>query len=239
MVKFTGVRDTIYYYKEALLHQLFPSLCFGCEENDVAVDEMICIKCQLSLPYTSFETMRDNTVEKLFWGRVSLSFATSTFYYAEKTAIQNIIHHIKYRDEKDLGILMGRKMGEGLQDLFNEYDINLVVPMPLHPSKEKKRGYNQATLLCEGIHQVTGMLYDDEILERNFPTSTQTKKSRTERWNNVATVFSVNNPSLIQNKNIVLVDDVITTGASMEACARVLLDNGAKSIAIVSLAYTV
>lgn len=238
-MKLEGIRDTLCYYKEALLHQLFPSLCFGCEENDVAADEMICLKCQLSLPFTSFEKIRENTVEKLFWGRVPLSFATSTFYYAEKTAIQNIIHHIKYRNEKELGILVGRKMGEGLQELFNVYDIHLAVPMPLHPTKEKKRGYNQATLLCEGIRQSAGLPFNDDIMDRIVATSTQTKKSRTERWSNVAEVFAVVKPRLIENKNIVLVDDVITTGASTEACARVLLNHGAKSVAIVSLAYTV
>jgi ComF family protein len=227
------------FYKEALLHMLFPSLCFGCAVNNVDDDEMVCINCKLSFPFTSFEKIRNNTVEKLFWGRVPLLFSCSTFYYAAETSIQQIIHHIKYRDEKELGIFMGKLMGERLQTLLLQNNADLCLPMPLHPSKEKKRGYNQASLLCEGMHHATGIHYNEEVLERKIATATQTQKNRMERWRNVKDVFAINNNNIIQNKNIVLVDDVITTGASMEACARILLDNGAKTVAITSLAYTV
>jgi len=233
------IKREFHFYKEALLHMLFPSLCFGCDENSVDEEEMICINCRLSLPFTSFEKIRNNAVEKLFWGRVPVLFASSTFYYAEKTSIQQIIHHIKYRDEKELGIFMGNMMGERLQSLLLEYNTDICIPMPLHPSKEKKRGYNQASLLCKGIRETTNIAFNEFLLERRIATATQTKKSRIARWENVSTVFEVNEPSLIKNKNIVLVDDVVTTGASMEACARILLDNGAKTVAIVSLAYTV
>jgi ComF family protein len=110
--------------------------------------------------------------------------------------------------------------------------------MPLHPKKQKKRGYNQATLLCQGIQQICHLPYAEQILIRNTNTSTQTKKTRTERWENVHEVFSITSPSSIRNKNIVLVDDVITTGASTEACAATLLLNEAKSVSICSLAFT-
>ena len=233
------IKRKFHFYKEALLHMLFPSLCFGCEENSVDEEEMICINCKLSLPYTSFEKIRNNTVEKLFWGRVPVLFSSSTFYYGEKTSIQQIIHHIKYRDQKDLGIFMGKMMGDRLRILLQENNTDICVPMPLHPSKEKKRGYNQASLLCEGMQQTTGIPYNDLVLERRIATDTQTQKNRTARWNNVKDVFAINHPKRIQNKNIVLVDDVITTGASMEACAHILLENGAKTVAITSLAYTV
>lgn len=114
----------------------FPSLCFGCEENTVDAEEMICMHCRFSLPFTSFEKIRNNIVEKLFWGRVPLRFAASTFYFTERSSIQNIIHHIKYRDEKDLGIFMGEMMGEKLTDLFAEHQIDCCIPMPLHPKKK-------------------------------------------------------------------------------------------------------
>jgi ComF family protein len=227
------------FFKEALLHMLFPSLCFGCEENSVDKEEMICIHCKLTLPFTSFEIIRNNPVEKLFWGRVPVLFSTSTFYYSEKTSIQNIIHHIKYRDQKELGIFMGNMMGDRLRILLQENNTDICMPMPLHPTREKKRGYNQASLLCEGMQQTTGIPYNDLVLERRIATDTQTQKNRTARWNNVKDVFAINLPKRIQNKNIVLVDDVITTGASMEACAHILLENGAKTVAITSLAYTV
>lgn len=233
------INRKFHFYKEALLHMLFPSLCYGCEENSVNIDEMICINCRLHLPFTSFENIQNNNVEKLFWGRVPLQFASSTFYYVEKTAIQNIIHQIKYHHAEDLGIEMGKMMGRQLKEVFERSSIDCCIPMPLHPSKEKKRGYNQASLLCKGIRETTPIDFNEDLLERKIATGTQTKKTRIARWENVSSVFEVNNPSMIQNKNIVLVDDVITTGASMEACARILLDNGAKTVAIVSLAYTV
>ena len=233
------IKREFHFYKEALLHMLFPSLCFGCEENSVNIDEMICINCRLHLPFTSFENIHNNTVEKLFWGRVPLQFASSTFYYVEKTAIQKIIHQIKYHHAHDLGIEMGKIMGQRLKDVFERSSIDCCIPMPLHPSKEKKRGYNQASLLCKGIRETTDIEFKEYLLERKIATGTQTKKSRIARWDNVSSVFEVNDSSMIQNKNIVLVDDVITTGASMEACARILLDNGANTVAIVSLAYTI
>jgi ComF family protein len=230
--------NELYNYKEALLHMLFPSLCFGCEENNVSVEEMICMQCRFSLPFTSFEKIRNNTVEKLFWGRVPLRFASSTFYFTERSSIQNIIHHIKYRDEKELGIFMGEMMGEKLANLFAEQQIDCCIPMPLHPKKEKKRGYNQASLLCEGIQNITGIPYMEYAIERNVHTSTQTRKTRMERWENVSSVFEVNDPSVIKKKNIAIIDDVITTGASTEACAQELMQQGAQSVSVASLAYT-
>ena len=224
--------------KEALFHMLFPSLCFGCEENTVDEDEMICLSCRLTLPFTSIENIRNNSIEKLFWGRVPLQFASSTFYFTEKSAIQNIIHHIKYRDEKTLGIRMGEIMGERLKDIFNTKQIHCCIPMPLHPKKEKKRGYNQASLLCKGIQNMTGIPYLEYAVERNHHTSSQTQKTRIERWENVSSVFEVNDTSLIKKKNIVIVDDVITTGASTESCAQILLQQGAETVSVVSLAYT-
>jgi ComF family protein len=234
-----GIGKSLQYYKEALLHMLFPSLCFGCEENTVDAEEMICMQCRFSLPFTSFEKIRNNVVEKLFWGRVPLRFAASTFYFTERSSIQNIIHHIKYRDEKELSIFMGEMMGEKLIDLFAEHQIDCCIPMPLHPKKEKQRGYNQASLLCAGIQNKTGMPFKEFLLERKVHTATQTKKSRIERWDNVSSVFEINDPSFFKKKNIVLVDDVITTGASTEACAQVLLKHDANSVSVVSLAYTI
>jgi len=122
--------------------------------------------------------------------------------------------------------------------LFNNFETDLCIPMPLHPKKEYKRGYNQASLLCEGIYRQTGTPYNERALVRNENTRTQTKKSRTERWENVATVFDVNEPSIIKDKNVVVIDDVITTGASTEACVNTLMQHGAKTAGIYSLAFT-
>ena len=222
----------------AFSHLLYPSLCFGCGDNEIGEHEFICIHCLSSLPYTQFEKTRNNPIEKLFWGRTNIKFASSTFYYVEQTPLQQLIHQVKYKEQQKLGIYLGTAMGNLLNPVFSEHEVDLLIPMPLHPKKLKKRGNNQASLLCDGISKTTGRNYDEEVLVRTENTGTQTKKSRIERWENVNAVFSVNDSNKIRDKHILLVDDVITTGASTEACAQTLLNAGSKSVAVCSLAFT-
>jgi ComF family protein len=223
---------------EALVHVFYPSLCYGCNNELIQGDQYICLQCQIEMGRTYFESIRDNSVEKLFWGRADIQCAASTFYYVDKTPLQQIVHHIKYRQEKELGIHMGEIMGIHGSGLFTECKTDLCIPMPLHPKKEYKRGYNQATLLCEGMYKQTGIPYNEKVLVRNENTRTQTKKSRIERWENVAAVFDVCEPLIIKDKHILLVDDVVTTGASTEACVNRLMQHGAKTVGIYSLAFT-
>ncbi len=219
-------------------HLFYPSICFGCGKKEIEEWEFICLDCSISLPYTGFEQIRDNPVEKLFWGRCKILYASSTFYYIEKTSLQKLIHQVKYKEQEKLGVYLGQKMGRRLQFTFERNEADLLIPMPLHPKKLKSRGYNQASLLCEGITNKTGCAFDETVLIRTENTSTQTKKTRMDRWKNVNEVFAITKQENILDKNIVLVDDVITTGASTEACAQTLLQHGAKSVAICSLAFT-
>jgi len=219
-------------------HLFYPSICFACGKKEIEDREFICLDCSISLPYTGFEQIRDNPVEKLFWGRCRIQFASSSFYYVEKTSLQQLIHQVKYKEQEKLGIYLGQKMGSRLQFTFERNEVDLLIPMPLHPKKLKSRGYNQASLLCEGITNKTGCAFDETALIRTENTSTQTKKTRMDRWKNVNEVFAITKQENILDKNIVLVDDVITTGASTEACAQTLLQHGAKSVAICSLAFT-
>jgi ComF family protein len=194
--------------------------------------------CLQKLPYTSFESMKENPTEKLFWGRISTSFACSIFYFEKENILQNIIHQIKYKNEKKLGIFMGKLMGLKINDLIKAHNIDFMIPMPIHPKKEKKRGYNQAALLCVGINSINKLDYIENAIVKIQHTETQTKKSRIERWRNVEQVFNVPNPQMILGKNILIIDDVITTGASTEACGQILLEHGANSISICGLAHT-
>jgi len=191
-----------------------------------------------TLPYTGFENTRNNPVEQLFWGRTPIRFASSCFFYVEKTPIQQLIHEMKYKEQKHLGKWLGQIMGRQLEAVFESNKVDLMLPMPLHPKKQKQRGYNQATLLCEGINSITNCDFTEQVLIRNTHTKTQTKKTRIERWDNVSEVFSITKTAAIINKHIVLVDDVITTGASTEACAATLLKKGASAVSICSLAFT-
>lgn len=222
----------------AVTHLFYPSLCAGCRKKETAPGELMCISCYNILPYTGFESIRDNPVEQLFWGRTPISFASSTFFYVERTPVQRLIHEVKYKENEKLGVKLGEEMGRLLTPAFKEFKIDIMLPMPLHPKKLKKRGFNQATLLCIGISNTTNCSYNDALLIRNTNTSTQTKKSRIERWENVQDVFTVLHPERLIGKHIVLVDDVITTGASTEACASVLLNNNCASVSVCSLAYT-
>jgi ComF family protein len=194
--------------------------------------------CLQKLPYTSFESMKENPTEKLFWGRISTSFACSIFYFEKDNILQNIIHQIKYKNEKKLGIFMGKLMGLKINDLIKAHNIDFMIPMPIHPKKEKKRGYNQAALLCVGINSIIKLDYIENAIVKIQHTETQTKKSRIERWRNVEQVFNVPNPQMILGKNILIIDDVITTGASTEACGQILLEHGANSISICGLSHT-
>jgi len=199
---------------------------------------MICMDCLQKLPYTSFESIKENPTEKLFWGRISTSFACSIFYFEKDNILQNIIHQIKYKNEKKLGIFMGKLMGLKINDLIKAHNIDFMIPMPINPKKEKKRGYNQAALLCVGINSIIKLDYIENAIVKIQHTETQTKKSRIERWRNVEQVFNVPNPQMILGKNILIIDDVITTGASTEACGQILLEHGANSISICGLAHT-
>ena len=225
--------------KDALLHLFFPHLCAGCSSDMIDDQELICFQCMLSLPYTQFESIENNPVEKLFWGRTKIEHAFSIFYYIPDSPLQQIIHHIKYKNNPALGVYMGKIMGLKLKSFFAMNAVDLMLPMPLHPKKEYTRGYNQASVLCEGIQETTDISYLNHTLIRNFNTSTQTKKSRIERWENVAEVFEITDPAAFEHKHILLIDDVITTGASTEACANLLIKNKAASVSICSLAYTI
>jgi ComF family protein len=226
------------FYVDAFVTLFYPRTCYACYANQIDKNEMICIECLQKLPYTNFESIKENATEKLFWGRITTSFACSIFYFEKENMLQNIIHQIKYKNEKKLGIFMGKLMGLKINELIKEHNIDFMLPMPIHPKKEKKRGYNQATLLCIGINEITTLEYIENAIVKIQHTETQTKKSRIERWRNVEQVFNVPNPHLIKGKNILIIDDVITTGASTEACGQMLLEHGANAISICGLAHT-
>lgn len=233
-----NIIKSVSYCSQAVSNLIFPRLCFGCDQLSVEENEFFCVGCMTDLPFTEFEKIRDNPVEKLFWGRVKASFATSTFFYQEETPIQKAIHRIKYDNQRELGLFFGELMGYRLASLTTSHKIDYLIPMPLHPKKEKSRGYNQASLLCRGISKATGIPCHENFLKRSTHTATQTKKSRIERWENVSDVFGVNKDPAMLGKNILLVDDVITTGASTEACIQTLLDAGTGKVSVSSLAFT-
>jgi ComF family protein len=208
--------------KESVLHLLFPHVCTGCG-NDIMSDESdLCMHCIEALPETNFESISNNPVEKLFWGRLPFTGATAQFYFTKESLMQHLMHQFKYKRNKELGLQLGRIMGEQLIK-SGRFKTDALIPLPLFPAKEKRRGYNQAAVLCEGMAESMQIPVLDKVIIRPQHTETQTKKGRIERWKNMEGKFILSDTMSIRNKHLLLVDDVVTTGATLEACGNELL----------------
>ncbi|MCU7551630.1 ComF family protein [Chitinophagaceae bacterium LB-8] len=223
---------------EALLHLIFPHLCAGCRSDLLNRDHQLCLECISSLPETSFHLHADNPVERIFWGRIPVTVATAQYYFTKESMMQHLVHQLKYKGNKELGFYLGTLMAQCLAETNRFAGIDALVPMPLHPSRERKRGYNQATVLCEGIASILQVPVLQQIIIRNHHTETQTHKSRIERWQNMEGSFTLTNEASIEGKHILLVDDVITTGATVEACAAELLKAKNLRLSIAALCIT-
>lgn len=215
----------------------FPHFCLGCGSDNLSAADQLCLQCTCLLPHTEFANMALNPVEQAFEGRVPFRFAFSEFYFSKGQLIQTLIHQLKYNGNKNIGLYLGTLMGASLLLSPRISLPDLLIPLPLHAAKEFKRGYNQAALLCQGISEKTGIPTNCNAVIRSRQTATQTKKHRTERWTNVDGSFSTPGSSVLQGKHILLVDDVITTGATLEACAQTILTSPGTSISFAAIAF--
>jgi ComF family protein len=191
-----------------------------------------------ALPETNFEWHANNPVEKIFWGRLPVISATAQFYFTKESLMQHLMHQFKYKGQKDLGLQLGRMMGEQLLRSGRFATVDALVPLPLFPAKEKRRGYNQAAVLCDGMSASMKIPVLHNAISRPEHTETQTKKGRIERWKNMEGKFMLTNPEAIRNKHVLLVDDVVTTGATLEAGGMELLqaENVKLSLAVLCVA---
>ena len=221
--------------KESVLHIVFPHICDGCGSDLLNIESRLCIRCLASLPETNFEQHNANPVEKLFWGRVPITNAAAGFYFTKESLMQHLMHQFKYKGNKELGLQLGRLMGNAIKSSNRFNFINALIPLPLFPTKEKKRGYNQATILCDGIAEILDVPVLTNIITRPQHTETQTKKGRIERWKNIEGKFQLVSPQAIQQKHLLLIDDVVTTGATLESCANELLSAGNVNLSIATL----
>ncbi len=220
-----------------LLGLFYPSLCITCGGRLMTREKFLCVNCWSDIPVTNFHTSMENKVAQLFWGRTQIENATAFFSYKKGSKYQQLIHFIKYRGLKELGYETGRRFGAVLANSENYKKADVIIPVPLHPAKQKKRGYNQSEWIARGISDTLGKLYSNVHLRRIIHTSTQTKKNRFERWKNVESIFEVIKPEDLTGKHILLVDDIVTTGSTLEACAHELLKISGVKVSIATLGF--
>jgi ComF family protein len=217
---------------------VFPHICASCGKSLYKNEHSICTFCAYHLPKTLYHKDNANPVAKIFWGRINIFSAAAYYKFGKGSKVQHLIHQLKYKGMKEIGVSIGRLYGFDLKkaELFNTIDV--IVPVPLHPKKKKKRGYNQSEAFADGLAQSLKVRTDFKTLYRGVDSQTQTRKSRFVRWQNVETIFQLREASHLQGKHILLVDDVITTGATLEACAQKLLSIPGTKVSIAAIAFT-
>lgn len=219
-----------------LLNILYPNLCVVCGESLLKHEELLCLSCLHSIPKTNFHLQPENNIEKRFWGKVSVERATAFFYFQKGSPFQKILHNLKYNDNKELGRLMGKYAGVDLSESLDFNAVDLIIPVPLHPAKMKQRGYNQSEWIGMGVAELLGKPQNLTSLVRTKANVTQTKKSIFDRFENTEGIFEVADAQAIAYKHILLVDDVLTTGSTLEACIHALLGVEGVRVSVFALA---
>jgi len=221
---------------EDLGYLLFPNYCPGCGESLNAGEKTICTKCISQLPKTGFAREEGNRVEKLFWGRVEIEAAAAFLRFSQDGLVQRLLHALKYYEIPEIGHKLGRLFGNELAKTARIEKLDTIMPIPLHPQKMKLRGYNQSMSIAQGISETLGIPVQQSLI-RIKNNETQTRKSKFARWENVASVFNVVTTKNLENKHIMIVDDVITTGSTIEAAAQTLTEIPGTKITIAALAF--
>ena len=223
----------ILYY---LTELIFPRLCVACGDKLIEQEKWICLHCLHHIPRTNFHLEPENPLAQMFYGRVRIEFATSFFYFIKGSKFQSLVHNLKYKGMKELGAEMGKHFGIDLLQSDDFSSVDMICPVPLHPKREKKRGYNQSWWIAQGMAIQMQKPLSIGNLIRVRATETQTLKNRFERWQNVEGIFDLTNPEAFTGKHILLVDDVVTTGATIEACALAILSKTDARVSIATLA---
>ena len=216
-------------------HLFYPHICTGCGSDVLAEDNLLCARCFVDLPVTNYAMHANNPVEKIFWGRIPLIAAHGEYYFAKGSLIQHLVHQLKYKGNKEIGFYLGELMAKSLLNSNRFNNIDGLIPLPLFPDRERKRGYNQAAIICNGMSTVMNVPVVNNVLIRQRFTETQTRKHRTERWENVEGSFAIANEHLVNGKHLLLVDDVVTTGATFEASGNTMLQINGVQLSIAAL----
>lgn len=220
-----------------LLNLIYPETCFGCNELILKNEGKICSSCLHDLPQTFHHKIKENNVVEKFYGLLPLEFGTSFLYFKSDGIVKQLIHNLKYRGKEEIGTYLGNIYASDLKELTIEYNVSEIIPVPLHPKRLKKRGYNQVTTFCEALSNQLNIPLNDSLLVRNLYTETQTHKDKEARQYQT-NLFEAKFTEQDFGKHFLLVDDVITTGATLEKCAKALLEIPNAKVSIVTIAFT-
>lgn len=226
-------------YLKSFIELFYPRICSGCGTPLLNGEEIICLNCHIKLPRTEFEFNPGNPIEKLFWGRLPIQHASSFLYFRKSGLTQRLVHQLKYKGRHEIGFHLGYLFGQEINHSLTEIKPDFIVAVPLHPKKIKQRGYNQSDEIAKGFSEATGISFLPNLIIRTEATETQTKKKRYKRWENIENKFVLNENVDITNKHILLLDDVITTGATMEACGKAILETKNAQLSLLSLCFAI
>lgn len=204
---------------DALIGLLYPSVCAACGTSLFKWETLVCTRCRNLLPKTGYELNEENPLARIFFGKIRLKAVTACFFFSKEGKVQHLIHELKYKGNGEAGVFLGQELGKTIKEAPLFQGIDFLIPVPLHPKREKERGYNQSLMIAQGVSEVTGIPIGEKFLVRTVNTSTQTHKSKEERWENVKDIFELRHAEHLEGKYVLLIDDVLTTGATLEACA--------------------
>lgn len=207
-----------------LLDLFFPAICPACATAGLPSGLKICLRCQAKMPFTNFHQLEENPFTVRFWGRLPIVHGAAMLAFSKGGRVQRLLHALKYKGRKDLGVYLGRAYGQTLQEVPAYRTTDLILPVPLHFRRLRIRGYNQSASFAQGLSESLGVPWSENYLSRSAHTDTQTRKSRIERFYNVEKAFQLHHCQDLEGKQILLVDDVLTTGATLEACGQLLLE---------------
>lgn len=222
---------------KAITHLFFPKVCLACGKAMSLHSEHVCLSCRHELPRVNHQNYVDNELQKTFWGRLPLERATAFLWFQKQGKVQRILHHLKYKGAQDLGVTMGEIMASELIDKGFFEGIDFLIPIPIHAKKARIRGYNQSEMLAMGVNQLTEIEVCTEAIVKEIHTASQTKKSRFKRWKNVNATFKLKHSNQLEGKHILLIDDVLTTGSTVEACGIELLQVPNIKLSLLTLAF--
>lgn len=226
-------------YIRALLHLIYPSLCASCKQVLAQQENCICSSCLFKLPYTNYHLISENPLEKIFWGRIKIEEINSLLFFEKASKTQHLMHNLKYKGDQDIGIKLAQLVWDKYKNANKPIVYEVLTCVPLHKQKLKIRGYNQCSSFARELSKLWQIPFYPEIIIRKHNNTSQTKKNRISRWENVDQIFAIPNNKALKNKHILLIDDIITTGATLEACGQELLLVEGSKLSILTMACTV